>query len=311
MVGNMKPDFYKRDVIAIHHFTREELLYIIHHSRLLKQKNQPRLLKDKILSSCFFESSTRTRLSFEAAMHRLGGNVIGFSEGTNTSTKKGESLHDTMKVIENYADIVVIRHPLEGSAQFIADTISIPVINAGDGSNQHPTQTLLDLFTIQECQSKLDGLHIAMIGDLKYGRTVHSLAQALTHFNPRFYFVAPSVLEMPKEICDELREKGIKFSFHQTIEEIISKADLLYMTRIQEERFPYQSDYQQVKNFYILKPEHLKKVKANLKILHPLPRVNEIEMGIDQTSHAYYFEQAKNGIFVRQALLGLILGALK
>ena len=303
--------FHHRDVIAINDFTRQELLHVLQHASNLKRKKRANLLNGSLLGSCFFEPSTRTRLSFESAMHRLGGNVIGFSESSSISTKKGESLYDSMKMIENYADIAVIRHPLEGAAQYAADSISIPVINAGDGSNQHPTQTLLDLFTIQECQGTLDQLHIGMAGDLKYGRTVHSLTQALIHFHPRLYFISQSSLEIPKEICDLLKEQGIKFSFHQTIEEVISKLDILYMTRIQEERFPHQIEFERVKNSYILKTDHLKKVKESFKIFHPLPRVNEIDRNVDDTPYAHYFEQAKNGLYVRQALLGLLLGALK
>ena len=243
-------------------------------------------------------------------MHRLGGSVIGFSNGEGVSTKKGESLHDSMKMMEHYADIVAIRHPLEGAAQQVSDAIKIPVINAGDGSNQHPTQTFLDLFSIKECQGTLEGLQIAIIGDLKYGRTVHSLAQACTHFKSRLYFVSPPTLEMPREICEELREKGIKFSFHQTVEEVINKVDILYMTRIQEERFPHKMEYEQIKNIFILKEDHVSHVKKNLKILHPLPRVTEIDYAIDRTPYAYYFQQAENGLYARQALLGLVLGKI-
>lgn len=306
-----KPNFLQRDMIAIQDFSREELLYLLNHARLLKKKKSSALLSGKILASCFFEPSTRTRLSFEAAMHRLGGAVIGFSDIKVTSLQKGESFYDSMKMVENYADAIVLRHPLEGSSQYAADALRIPVINAGDGSNQHPTQTLLDLFSIEECQGTLENLHIAIAGDLKFSRTAHSLSHALTHFNPRLYFLGPPALEMPKEICEILREKGIKFSFHQNMEEVLSKVDILYMTRIQQERFLSHDDYQSLKNSCLLKMAHLKKAKKNLKIFHALPRINEIETEIDHTSHAYYFEQAKNGLYVRQALLGLILGALK
>ncbi len=215
-----------------------------------------------------------------------------------------------MKMMDHYADLVVLRHPMEGSAQLAADAIAIPVINAGDGANQHPTQTFLDLFTIQETQNRLDDLNIALVGDLKHGRTVHSLAQALIPFNCRLYFVSPSSLEMPKAICDELREKGIKFSFHKTVDEIIQKLDILYMTRIQKERFLQNSDYDSVKNSFIIKPSLFDNAKENLKVLHPLPRVNEIDMRVDDTPYAYYFQQAGNGIYTRQALLALVLGKL-
>ncbi|MFQ5730098.1 MAG: aspartate carbamoyltransferase, partial [Waddliaceae bacterium] len=226
------------DIIAISDFTKDEILHILTFAKKLKDQPQPDLLKGKILGSCFFEPSTRTRLSFETAMQRLGGSVVGFADAECTSSTKGETLHDTMKMLENYVDVVVLRHPLEGAAQLAADTIEKPVINAGDGTNQHPTQTFLDLFTIRECQGKLEDLSIAMVGDLKQGRTVHSLAQALIPFRSRLYFVSPASLEMPKSICDELREKGIKFSYHKSLEEIINKLDILYVTRIQEERSP-------------------------------------------------------------------------
>jgi len=306
----MPNSFKKRDIIAIGDFAKEELLHVLEHTRQIKKMAPGKLLEGCILGSCFFEPSTRTRLSFEAAMHRLGGSVIGFSDGQWTSAKKGESLWDSMKMLEHYADVIVLRHPLEGSAQRAAEAVEIPVINAGDGSNQHPTQTFLDLFTILECQGSLDNLSIAMAGDLKNGRTVHSLAQALTFFNPRLYLVSPTILEMPKEICDELREKRIKFSFHKSLEEIMDKIDILYMTRIQEERFSHKFEYEQVKNAFILKTDQLQSVKKNLKILHPLPRVNEIAGEVDQSPHAYYFQQAQNGLFARQALLGLVLGKL-
>lgn len=307
----MSSSFKQRDVIAVSDFSKEDFLHILKHARQLKQTPRPELLKGSILGSCFFEPSTRTRLSFDAAMQRLGGTVIGFSDMQTTSARKGESLHDCIKMMDHYADVLVIRHPLEGSAQLAADAAQIPVINAGDGANQHPTQTFLDLFSILECQGKLDNLNIAMVGDLKYSRTVHSLAQALTHFKPRLYLVSPQGLEMPKDICDELREKGMKFSFHKSLEEILDKTDILYMTRIQEERFAHKLEYEMVKNSYVLKTEHLQNVKQNFKILSPLPRLHEIDMAVDKTPYAYYFQQAQNGIFTRQALLGLILGKLE
>lgn len=302
--------FRNRDVIAISDFSKEEILHILDHTSRLKKQNYPDLLKGHILGSCFFEPSTRTRLSFEAAMHKLGGTVIGFADGNATSVKKGESLHDSMKMLEGYADVVVIRHPLEGAAQCAADSIHIPVINAGDGSNQHPTQTFLDLFSIQECQYTLENLKIALVGDLKYGRTIHSLVQALAYFNARLYFISHPSLEMPKQICDDLNDKGIKFSFHKTIEEIIDKVDILYMQRIQAERFTNSMEYELVKDSYILKKEMLRGVKPNLKVLHALPRMNEIEKEVDKTSYAYYFQQAHNGLYARQALLALVLGKI-
>lgn len=309
-LSTMNIPFPKRDVIAISDFSKAEILSILDQAKSLKAHPQPSLLRGSILASCFFEPSTRTRLSFESAMHRLGGSVVGFSDGGMTSVKKKERLSDTMKMMEHYADVIILRHPLEGAAQQAADAVNIPVINAGDGSNQHPTQTLLDLFTIQETQGKIEGLNVALVGDLKHGRTVHSLAQACAHFPLRLYFVAPHLLEMPKEICGELREKGIKFSFHQTLEGIIEKLDILYMTRIQEERFAHRWEYEQVKNTFLLKKDHLKNLKPTCKILHPLPRVDEIDPDVDSSPHAHYFSQAQNGLFVRGALLGLLLGKI-
>ncbi len=299
-----------RDIISISELTKPEILHILKHTQNLKITPRPKLLEDYIMASCFFEPSTRTRLSFETAMERLGGKVMGFADPGVTSSKKGETLYDTMRVIGQYADLIAMRHPLEGAARRAAEATDKPILNGGDGANQHPTQTLLDLFTIKECQKKLAGLEIALVGDLKYGRTTHSLAQALTHFNARLYFVAPEALQMPAYICDELKEKKIKFSLHDKIEPIINSVDILYMTRIQGERFADPLDYERVKNAYILKANMLKKVKANLKIMHPLPRVNEIATDVDVTKHAYYFEQAENGLYVRQALLALVLGKI-
>jgi aspartate carbamoyltransferase catalytic subunit len=240
-------------------------------------------------------------------MHRLGGTVVGFTDFQSTSAMKGESLYDTMKMMEMYVDVIAIRHPLEGAAQLAADAVDIPIINAGDGANQHPTQTIQDLFSIKETQGTLEGLNIALVGDLKHGRTIHSLAEALTPFRPRFYFISPPSLEMPKQICERLREAGNKFSYHRSIEEIIPKLDILYVTRIQEERFTNRLDYEEVKNFMQLKAENLKSAKKNLKVMHPLPRVTEIATSVDKTPHAYYFQQAKNGLYTRQALLSLVL----
>jgi aspartate carbamoyltransferase catalytic subunit len=306
----MANTLHHRDIISIHDLSKEEILYILEKSRDLKRHPPKEVLKGLILGSCFFEPSTRTRLSFESAMKRLGGNVIGFSEASSTSTAKGESLYDSMKIMGQYADFLVIRHPLEGSARLAADATDKPVINAGDGSNQHPTQTLLDLATIQECQGGLEGMSIAFVGDLKYGRTVHSLAQASAHFNMRLYFVTSEGLEMPEEICDDLRKKGVRFSLHKSIEEVVDKVDILYMTRIQEERFPNKALYERLKNNFVLQLKTLKSAKPHLKVFHPLPRVGEIAREIDSTPHAYYFEQAQNGVYVRQALLMLVLGKM-
>lgn len=304
-------NFENKSVVSISDLTREEILYVIKRAKELKNKQQPKLLAGKIMASCFFEPSTRTKLSFETAMERLGGKVIGFSDKESTSSKKGENLFDSIKIIGQYADVIVMRHSLEGAARRAMEATDKPILNGGDGANQHPTQTLLDLFTIFECQKKLEGLTVALAGDLKYGRTIHSLAQAMSHFGPRLYFVSPESLKMPDYICEDLREKKIKFSEHEKIENVIGKVDILYMTRIQAERFSDPMDYERVKNVFILKARMLEKAKPNMKILHPLPRVNEVENDVDNTKHAYYFQQAENGIYARQALLGLVLGRLK
>lgn len=307
----MPATFKDRDIISITDLDKPDILRVLQYAASLKKKPQPKLLNGLVMGSCFFEPSTRTRLSFETAMERLGGEVVGFADAGVTSAKKGESIYDSAKIIGQYVDVIAMRHPLEGSARRAAEATDKPIINGGDGANQHPTQTLLDLFTIQECQKKLTNLKVALVGDLKYGRTVHSLAQALTHFNAQLYFVAPEDLQMPNYICDELKEKKIKFSFHDKIKDIINKVDIIYMTRIQKERFADPMDYERVKNVYILKSNLLTGAKPNLKIMHPLPRVNEITTDVDDTKYAYYFQQAANGLYVRQALLGLVLGKLK
>lgn len=297
-----------RDIVSIKDLSKEEILAVLDRAEEMKQKSPGPILKGHILANCFFEPSTRTRLSFESAMKRLGGEVIGFSEPTTTSAQKGETLHDAMKIMGYYSDIMVIRHPAAGSAQEAAEASDTPVINGGDGPNEHPTQTLLDLFTIKECQGKLTGLKIGFVGDLLNGRTVHSLAPTLGMFDNRFYFVSPPALGMPSAICQNLRQTGVPFSLHPTIEEILGRVDILFMTRVQGERFRSQEEYQKLKDHFILKPHMLQGAQKNLKILHPLPRVNEIERGVDQTPYAYYFQQAQNGLWIRQALLAMILG---
>ncbi|VDZ53396.1 Aspartate carbamoyltransferase [Serratia odorifera] len=277
----------------------------------LKAQPQPELLKHKVIASCFFEASTRTRLSFETAIQRLGASVVGFSDSSNTSLgKKGETLADTISVIGTYVDAIVMRHPQEGAARLAAEfSGSIPVLNAGDGANQHPTQTLLDLFTIQETQGRLNNINIAMVGDLKYGRTVHSLTQALAKFEGnRFFFIAPDALAMPGYILTMLEEKGIQYSLHNSIEEVVPQLDILYMTRVQKERLD-PSEYANVKAQFVLRAADLEGARDNMKVLHPLPRIDEITIDVDKTPYAYYFQQAGNGIFARQALLALVLNA--
>lgn len=299
-----------RDIIAISDLSKTEILEVLSEAKKLKQTPAPHLLEDYVLGACFFEPSTRTRLSFETAMQRLGGRVVGFADANVTSTKKGETLHDSIKIISQYVDIVAMRHPQSGSAKIAADASAVPIINGGDGANQHPTQTLLDLFTIEETQKTLDNLSIAMVGDLKNGRTVHSLAEALAHFNAKIYCVAPPNLQMPEETLALLKSKNISFSLHEKMEEVINEVDILYMTRVQGERFTDQAEYERIKHVYVLTTAHLANVRKNLKVLHPLPRVGEIAVDVDTTPYAYYFEQAGNGLFVREAILAMVLGKL-
>lgn len=302
----MENNLFGGDIVSMQDLPLERLNLVLKTAEKIKKNRTTGLIKDKVVAHCFFEPSTRTRLSFETATHRLGGKVIGFSSDEALSIQKGETLHDTMRVISSYADLIIIRHPKEGAARLAADVSTLPVINAGDGANQHPTQALVDLFTIQECQQRMDGLSIALVGDLKYGRTIHSFAQACMLFDVRLFLVAPESLALPESLCDTLKKVGVRFSFHQSIEEVIPKVDVIYMTRIQQERFS-AAEYQHIRKQYILTPEMLENAKSNLKILHPLPRVNEVEIGVDSTPYAYYFEQAANGVFVRQALLSLLL----
>jgi aspartate carbamoyltransferase catalytic subunit len=307
----MANPLYQKDIISINDLSREELELVLDTAASLKANPQPELLKHKVIASCFFEASTRTRLSFETSMHRLGASVVGFSDSSNTSLgKKGETLADTISVISTYVDAIVMRHPQEGAARLATEfSGGIPVLNAGDGANQHPTQTLLDLFTIQETQGHLDNIKIAMVGDLKYGRTVHSLAQALAKFNGnRFYFIAPDALAMPGYILSLLEEKGIEYSLHSSIDEVVSEIDILYMTRVQKERLD-PSEYANVKAQFVLRAADLTNAQPHLKVLHPLPRIDEITPDVDKTPYAWYFQQAGNGIFARQALLALVLNA--
>lgn len=307
----MANPLYQKDIISINDLSREELELVLDTAASLKSNPQPELLKHKVIASCFFEASTRTRLSFETSMHRLGASVVGFSDSSNTSLgKKGETLADTISVISTYVDAIVMRHPQEGAARLATEfSGGIPVLNAGDGANQHPTQTLLDLFTIQETQGRLDNIKIAMVGDLKYGRTVHSLTQALAKFNGnRFYFIAPDALAMPGYILTLLEEKGIEYSLHSSIDEVVSEIDILYMTRVQKERLD-PSEYANVKAQFVLRAADLTDAQPHLKVLHPLPRIDEITPDVDKTPYAWYFQQAGNGIFARQALLALVLNA--
>ena len=304
-------DFKNRDIISINDFSKEEILHILKVVRQVEQKPKSNLLKGKILAALFFEPSTRTRLSFISSMEQLSGEVIGFSNANVTSIQKGESLWDTIKMTEQYADVIVIRHPLEGSARLAAEAASIPVINGGDGSNQHPTQTMLDLYTIQKTKGKIEGMHIGCVGDLKYGRTVHSLVIALSHFNPTFYFIAPDELQIPESYLDELFRKKVKYYKTSDLGRFSKELDVIYVTRIQKERFPDPLEYEKFKGIYRIDEAFLNNVKKDMKIMHPLPRIDEIDKSVDKTGHAAYFGQAANGIPVRKALLALVLGKVK
>ena len=304
-------DFKNKDIISINDFSKEELLYFLKVVKQVELKPKNNLLKGKVLAALFFEPSTRTRLSFMSAMEQLGGEVIGFSSSNMTSMQKGESLWDTIKMTDQYADLIVVRHTLEGSARLAAEAASVPVINGGDGSNQHPTQTILDLYTIQKIKGRLDGLNVGFVGDLKYGRTVHSLVIALSHFNPTFYFIAPDDLQMPEAYLDELFQKKVKYYKTSDLARFSKELDILYVTRIQKERFPDPLEYEKFKDVYKIDESFLQNVKKDLKIMHPLPRVGEIDKSVDKTPHAAYFEQAANGIPVRKALLALVLGKIK
>lgn len=298
---------FKKDIISISDLSRENIELIVDVAGKLKAKPQPDLLKGRVVASCFFEASTRTRLSFETAVLRLGGTLMGFDDGGNTSlAKKGETLADSVQVISSYSDVFVMRHPQEGAARLASEFSSVPVINGGDGANQHPTQTLLDLFSIHESQGKLDGLKVALVGDLKYGRTVHSLAQALAKFDCEFYLVAPDALSMPDYIVEGLEEQGVKLNKCDSLDEVVSLCDIIYMTRVQKERFD-QTEYMHVASKYVLKADMLQDAKPGMKVMHPLPRVDEIDIDVDKTPHAYYFQQAENGVYAREALLALVL----
>ena len=271
-------------------------------------KKKSKTLDGKILATCFFEPSTRTRLSFESAMRRLGGTCIGFADPSATSHLKGETLSDTIKMVAGYSDVIVLRHPHEGAAKLASEASEVPVINGGDGSGQHPTQTLLDLFTIKEEIGKLEGLNVGMLGDLRYGRTVHSLSQALDYFKTKFFFISPKSLKMPEHVTDDLEND---WSTHENLDNVLGKLDVLYVTRIQKERFPDIEDYKKVAGAYRINTELLQHAKSKMRIMHPLPRVDEISPDVDETKHAAYFRQAFNGVPVRMALLEQLMGKNK
>ena len=297
-----------KSLVSITDYTKEEYLRILFLSQEFERQPDQMLLKDKVVATLFFEPSTRTRLSFESAVLRLGGKVIGFSDSNSSSVTKGETLYDTIRIVSNYCDLIVMRHPMEGAARFASELTTIPVINAGDGANQHPTQTLLDLYSIFKTQGKLDDLTIFMVGDLKYGRTVHSLLMAMSQFRTTFHFVSPDELKMPEEYKYYLNCLGLKYYEQKDFGKNIETADIIYMTRVQKERFSDPIEYERTKNAYVLKNKMLDDTKETMRVLHPLPRVNEIDQDVDTNPKAYYFTQALNGVFVRQAIIALILG---
>ncbi|MDE5720406.1 MAG: aspartate carbamoyltransferase [Paramuribaculum sp.] len=298
-----------KSLVSIDDISRDEILQLLESARHFEENPNRRLLEGKVVATLFFEPSTRTRLSFETAVNRLGGRVIGFSDASTSSSAKGETLKDTIKMVSNYVDLIVMRHYLEGAARYATEVTDVPVINAGDGANQHPSQTMLDLYSIYKTQGKLENLTITMVGDLKYGRTVHSLIQAMRYFNPTFNFVACEELRMPdeyKELCDR---NGIKYTEHTDFSaEVINSSDILYMTRVQRERFTDIMEYEKVKNLYTLRNAMLADAKENLRVLHPLPRITEIDQDVDDNPKAYYFDQARNGLYARQAIICRALG---
>ncbi|MBO6220465.1 MAG: aspartate carbamoyltransferase, partial [Bacteroidales bacterium] len=287
-----------KSLISIQDFSKDEILHILDVAQEFEANREQNFLAGKVVACLFFEPSTRTRLSFEAAVNRLGARVIGFPDNRNTSQTKGETLEDTIKIVSNYVDMIVMRHPMAGAADIAASVASVPVINAGDGANQHPTQTLLDLYSIKKTQGRLEGLEIDMVGDLKYGRAVHSLVDALRLFSPRFTFTSPEELDMPKKYLEMLDKEGIPYRQVDRIEDGIDTCDILYMTRVQQERFPDMDEYNKVKDVYRLTASMLDGVKPGMKIMHPLPRVNEIATDVDETPYAYYFQQAGGGMYV-------------
>lgn len=295
-------------LVSITDYSKEDILRILDLAEQFEKNPNPRLLEGKLVATLFFEPSTRTRLSFETAVNRLGGRVIGFSDAATSSSSKGESLKDTIKMVSNYVDLIVMRHPIEGAARYASEVASVPVINAGDGANQHPTQTMLDLYSIKKTQGKLTDLTISMVGDLKYGRTVHSLLMAMRYFNPRYNFVSPPELRIPEQYRTFCKENNIEYHEYEDMNQILNESDILYMTRVQQERFTDPVEYEKVRNTYSLHNNMLEGTKDNLRILHPLPRITEIAEDVDDNPKAYYFQQAKNGVYARQAVICSILG---
>ena len=299
----------KHNFVTIADLNKDEIMYLIQMAQEFEKHPNRDLLRGKVIATLFYEPSTRTRLSFETAANRLGARVIGFSDAKASSVSKGETLKDTILMVSNYADVIAMRHYIEGAAQYASEIAPVPIINAGDGAHMHPSQCLLDLYSIYKTQGTLENLNIYLVGDLKYGRTVHSLIMAMRHFNPTFHFIAPKELAMPQEYKLYCNQYGIKFQEHTAFnEKVISDADILYMTRVQKERFSDLMEYEHVKNVYILQNDMLSMAKENMKILHPLPRINEIAYDVDDNPHAYYIQQAQNGLYAREAIFSYCLG---
>lgn len=298
-----------KSLVSITDYSKEDILEILSSAEEFEKHPNQEVLKGKVIATLFFEPSTRTRLSFETAVVRLGGSVIGFSDVATSSLSKGELLHDTIRIVSNYADAIVMRHPYEGAARYAAEISPVPIINAGDGANQHPSQTLLDLYSILKTQGTLENLNICIVGDLKYGRTVHSLIMAMSHFHPTFTFIAPEELRIPYEFKIFCDKNNISYTELYELSDNFNEADILYMTRVQKERFQDLMEYERVKNVYMLKNSMLENTKPNLRILHPLPRVFEIDPEVDKNEKAYYFQQAKNGLYVRQAIINKVLSS--
>jgi len=297
-----------KSLVSIDDISTEEMVSILDLAKEFEKDPGQNLLGNKVIATLFFEPSTRTRLSFESAISRLGGKIVGFTDASSSSVSKGESLYDTIRTVNSYSDLIVMRHPIEGSARLASEISDVPIVNAGDGANQHPTQTMLDLYSIRKTQGSLDNLNIFLVGDLKYGRTVHSLLMAMSRWNTTFNFISPEELKMPVEYKLYLDKLGLKYYEHSDFSEIINEADIIYMTRVQKERFSDPMEYEKVKNVYVLRNSMLANTKENMRVLHPLPRVNEIHTDVDANKKSYYFEQALNGVFTRQAILTRLLG---
>ena len=297
-----------KSLISINDYSLKEQIEILDLAEEFEKDPRQKILENHVVATLFFEPSTRTRLSFESAISQLGGKIIGFTDAANSSVSKGETLMDTIKTVANYSDLIVMRHPLDGSARWASEVSDVPIINAGDGANQHPTQCLLDMYSIRKTQGTLDDLHIAFVGDLKYGRTVHSLVIAMAQFNTTFHLVSPEELKLPSAVKKYIKDAGLKYHQYTDLNDVMDTVDVLYMTRIQKERFADPIEYERVKNSYVLKNEMLNNSKENMRVLHPLPRVNEIEEAVDHNEKAYYFQQALNGVYVREALLARTLG---